>query len=138
MPLEQRAGQTLALQVPAGDSGKLSVPVDGPATLESLKLRIYSGAENTLQLRPQKKSNGAYEDLLDYAENDTGTAKTYVDGDDDVWEWALSVPMNPDDEVVIDYENTDGSNAHNFRAVVEIDYLGGAERATRALKGVLA
>jgi|GEM_PF-2471451 len=129
MSTNKRTGQTLARQVPAADSGKLAVGVDRAGTIESLKLRIYRGAENTLRLKPQKKTNGGFENLLDY-----GDGKAYVDGDDDIWEWSLSEPVTGDDEVVIRYENRDGQNAHNFRATVEIDYKGGL---SRAISGVL-
>jgi hypothetical protein len=134
MTNRQRAGQTIAQEVAAGASGELAVDVDAAGTLEGLKLRIYAGAENTLQLRPQRKTNGGYENLLAYG-ND---GKHYVDGDDDVWEWDLSIPVQKDDAIVVRYENTDANNPHNFRAVTEIDHLNGVERAARAVKGVLA
>lgn len=134
MSLNAKAGQSLAKQVPAATEDEVSIPLDGPATVESLMLRIYVGAENTLRLRPMKKKNNGYEDLLDYADD----GKHYVDGDDDVWEWDLSVPVGEDEEIVIRYDNRDGSNAHNFRANLDVDYFGGTKRVLEAVKGVLA
>jgi hypothetical protein len=121
MSINNKAGQTLAKQVPASESGIITVSVDAPATVESLAIRIYPGAENTLRLRPVVKSSGAESDILDYG------GKSYVDGDDDDWEWDVSEPVGADDEIGIRYDNTDGSNAHNFRATVDVDYRGGLE-----------
>lgn len=129
MSTNEKAGQTPAYQVPAGAAGTIEVATDGPCTLEHLKLRIYDGAENTLQLRPQKERNGTYDELLAY-----GDGKQYVDGDDDVWEWDLSIPFETDEKIVIRYDNTDTQNPHNFRATTSVDYMNGAERAAHVLK----
>lgn len=126
-----QTGQTIAKQVPAADSGKLTLPIDAPGTVEKLKLRIYAGAENDLHLRPQIKANNAYSNLLDYA------GKDYVDGDDDTWTWDLSEPIRKDEELVIRYDNKDGANAHNFRATFSVDHLGGVERAVSAVRSIL-
>ncbi len=126
-----QTGQTIAKQVPAAESGSLTVSPGAAGTIEKMKLRVYTGAENTLRLRPQIKSNGSFQDLLDYA------GKSYVDGDDDVWSWELGEPIEADEELVIRYENRDGSNAHNFRATFSVDHLGGVERAVSAVKGIL-
>lgn len=124
MSINERAGQSLAKQVPAAETGTVELPVQADGTIESIKLRIYTGAENTLKLRPQKKTDRGFEDILDLA------GKNWIDGDDDVWSWSLSVPIQSDEKVVIRYDNQDGANAHNFRATVDVDYLGGLERVS--------
>lgn len=128
MTRTNKAGQTIAQEAPAGSSDTVgfSVPTDG--TIEGLQLRIYNGAENTLQLVPEVHRDGATELLLELA------GKAYVDGDDDVWSWDLSEPVEADDEIVIRYTNTDDTNPHNFRATMEVDYLSGTDRVVSVLQ----
>jgi len=132
MTRTQKAGQTIAKQVPAATEGKETVDVESDGTIEALKLRVYSGAENTLRLRPQIDRRGHYEDIISYG------GKSFVDGDDDVWEWDLSVPIEAQEEIVIRHDNTDGSNAHNYRATVDVDYWGGTRRAISAFRGLFS
>jgi hypothetical protein len=136
MPDNRNVGQTLAKSAPAGGSGIVTLSVDADGTIESLKLRIYRGAENTLHLRPVRKTNGSEIALLDYA------GKTFVDGDDDVWQWDVSVPIQKGDEIGIRYDNQDPNNPHNFRATVDVDHRGGLRsvlaRAKSAIPGVTA
>lgn len=130
MSENKRVGQTIAQQVPASGSGFVAVPASKDGTVESLKVRVYAGAENTLKLRPQVKADGSFTDLLDYA------GKDWLDGDDDTWEWQLSHPVERGHEVGIRYDNTDPNNPHNFRAVVDVDYLGGAGRVVEGVRGL--
>jgi hypothetical protein len=53
--------------------------------------------------------------------------KQYVDGDNDMFEFAVSEELERGEEIVIEVENTDGSNAHNWRTTIDVDYRGGLE-----------
>jgi len=128
-----KAGQSLAQTVEAEGSGKVTLPITDPGTLEHLKLRIYPGAENYLRLTPQVNRSNGYEDVIALA------GKTYIDGDDDSFEWELSKPLREGDELVIRYQNLDTAYEHSFRAVASIDYAGGLTRwVPSALSGVLS
>lgn len=133
MVSKPKSGSTIAKQVPAATRDRESWVVPRDGRLEDLAVRIYAGAENTLHLRLYHEQNsGAQETLI------TPIGKTYIDGDDDKWVWDLSIPVRQDDELVVDYENTDGANAHNFRVTFDVDYHNALERASAALKGVLS
>lgn len=131
MSSNSKNGQSLAQTVPAGEDGKVTLPITQPGTLEHLKLRIYPGAENYLRLTPKIQRSNGYEDVIALA------GKSYVDGDDDDFEWDLSMPLRDGDELVVRYENLDDSYEHSFRAVSSIDHAGGLERISSLLSGVI-
>jgi len=126
-------GLTFARQVPADESDRLTWEVGNDATVEGVTARIYRGAENTLHLRLKHiPASGSPSQLVEPAADD-GDGKDYIDGDDDAWEWDLSVPVEEGDLLVVEHENTDGSNAHNYRVNMDIDYMGGVERAAQGI-----
>lgn len=133
MVSKPKSGSTIARQVPATEDDRLSWTVPRDGTLEHLAVRIYEGAENTLRLNIYHEHTNGGQELLIQPEG-----KGYIDGDDDLWPWDLSVPVRQDDKIVVDYENTDGTNAHNFRVTLDVDYYNGLDRAASLLKGVLA
>jgi len=122
-------GISFGATVPATEIRRLTYDVTNDATVESASVRIYRGAENTLQLRLKHlPEQGAPSDLVE-----TVGPKQYIDGDDERYDWNLGVPVEDGSVVVVEAENTDGINAHNFRVNVDLDYLGGTERAVRGL-----
>lgn len=132
MAARPKSGSTIAKQVPATDQDRVSWRVPRDGTLEKLAVRIYIGAENTLRLNVYHEHEDGGQELLIQPQG-----KNFIDGDDDRWEWDLAVPVRQNDAIVVDYENTDGTNAHNFRVTLDVDYYNGVERFTHALKGVL-
>lgn len=119
-----RDGMTIGDHVPAGATGReASITLDAPATIEHLSVRIYQGAQLDLELRPVvRHKDNTEQPLLEYA------GKTYVDGDDDRWDWPLSKSIEEEEEIVIYATNRDGSNAYDYRVNVAIDYHGGSSR----------
>jgi len=126
-------GFTLSDQVPAGATEReVEVTVDTDATIERLSIRIYTGAELDLELRPLVRTTGGGsrdEPLLEYA------GKEYLDGDDDRYTWDLAQPIEDGEKIVIEATNNDGSNAYDYRANVDVDYHGGTGRSLLATIG---
>lgn len=132
MPKETKDGVSFATEAAAGASDELVYAVDRPATVEHVTARIYSGAETTLELVPVVRTVDENERPLVEL-----VGKPAIDGDDDSYEWNISQEIEKNEEIVIKYTNTDGSNAHNFRVNVDIDHLGGVERAESIARRLL-
>lgn len=121
-------GKTFAEQTPAATSGRLVWQVPRDATIEHVAARVYPGAETTMRLRIKKiPLSGSPVDVVDQE------GKEWIDGDDDYHEWEPSVPVEEDAVVVVEYQNNDGSNAHNWRVNMTVDYLGGVSRIGHAI-----
>lgn len=137
MVTKSRDGLTFARQVPASEDDRLAYEVQDDATVEGVTARIYPGAENTLHLRVKHiPVSGSPTPLVETVDSD-GNGKDYIDGDDDSWTWQPSVPVEKGDVLVVEHENTDGSNAHNYRVNMNIDYMNGRDRALSALKSLV-
>lgn len=134
---KSRHGLTFARQVPALEDDRLVHEVDEDATVEGVTARIYQGAENTLRLNVKHiPASGSPVSLVETVDDD-GDGKDYIDGDDDAWSWRPAVPVEQGDKLVVDYENTDASNAHNFRVNMNMDYMGGTDRLVSGIKSFL-
>lgn len=133
---ESRHGLTFARQVPANEDDRVAYEIREDATVEDVQARIYQGAENTLRLNIQHiPTSGSPVSIVEPA--DDGDGKGWIDGDDDDYRWSVSVPVERGDELVVDYENRDANNAHNFRVNMDIDYMGGTERLIAGIKRFL-
>lgn len=132
---EPKDGFTLSDRVPASTTDQeVSITLDSDATVERLSIRIYPGAELDLQLVPVvRTSGGGSRDrpLLEFA------GKEYVDGDDDMYVWELSKPVEEGDEIVMKATNNDGSNAYDYRANFDVDYRAGSTGLLASIGGVL-
>jgi hypothetical protein len=121
-----------AVTIPAATTLVSRVEVAADGTVESLAVRIYSGAELAVKVRAWIE-NAVQErrSLVQYMRIDSpppGTVvKDYVDGDDDVWHFSPREPVYKDDKdnLVIEIENTDVANAYNVAVDCLIDYAGG-------------
>lgn len=120
-----RRGVTFADQVPAGATNRtLTYTIPRDATVERVQVRIYDGAQLDLELSPYI-SQGADEGRTDVIRT---VGKDYIDGDDDVYEWDVSLPVERGDELVWSATNNDGSNAYDYRAIVDVEHGGGLRR----------
>lgn len=140
MMKKNKNGLTFARTVPATEDDRLTYEVTRDATIEGVTARIYQGAENTLRLNFKiQPANGSEVFLVEPADasEDGSAGKKYIDGDDDDWKWNVSHPVEKGDVLVVEYHNTDGSNAHNFRANMNIDYMGGTSRLLQGIKSLL-
>lgn len=125
-----RRGVTISDRVPAGATNRkmrYRVPRDG--TVEAFSLRIYSGAELDLEIKPYvvQKADEGQTDLIRMV------GKDHLDGDDDVYRFDTSVPVEQGDEIVLSATNQDGSNAYDYRSNIEIDHAGGLSRLTQVI-----
>jgi len=122
-----REALRMALNVPAGVKGELTERIRGDCTIERASLRIYIGAQLDLEIRPMIERagvGGIREPLIRYCSG----GKQYIDGDDDVYNWILSIPLEVDDKIVLAYSNNDVVNDYDFAFDFEVDYLGGVYR----------
>lgn len=126
-----RDGITLSDHVIAGATDQeVSISVDAGATIERVAARIYDGPQLDLELRPMIKTNdNQYRPLLEYG------GKQYIDGDDDVYEWAVAQSIEAGEEIVVKATNQDGSNAYDYRMNFDLEYEGGVGRAISSILG---
>lgn len=110
----------------ADSKGTIEFPVNREGTIERMRIRIYIGPQLDLKLVPyiRRKGSQSEEGLIAYADE----GKKYLDGDDDVLDFTLSIPVFRDDAVCVDYENMDAVNSYDFYCDIEIDHMGGAYR----------
>lgn len=127
-------GVSFGATVPAASDERLVHELTTDATVEGVSVRIYRGAENTLRLTlTHVPASGSPSDLVETVDG----GKDYVDGDDDLYQWDTSVPVEDGDELVVEANNTDGTNAHNFRVNMDLDYMSGVQRAGRGIAETL-
>lgn len=129
---ENRTPVTLSEQVAAGATASdVSYTVPADATIEKFQVRIYEGAELDLQVRPQVLEQGSAQPtpLVDIA------GKSYIDGDDDLFTWELSRPVEEGAEIRMRSKNLDGTNPYDYRANLELNNVGGTDGTLSQLLG---
>jgi len=119
MPRETRTGISFAETVAAGGTTTQSYTVDRPGTVENLQIRIYSGAETDLEIEPFVITPDKQKIPLVETRG-----KAVIDGDDDVYSWSLSLPVEQEAIIKVEANNTDSNNAYDYRANVEVDFRG--------------
>lgn len=119
-----RAGLTFATEVAPNSTETLTHRVSRNATVESIKIRFYQGPRLAVSVTP----------FVDHAGDDGETpllrtvGKEAVDGDNDVYEFGISVPVDEGDTLTMGLENTDPDFSYNVRTNLELDYAGGGGR----------
>jgi hypothetical protein len=122
---EDRKAYRFAKTVGPGESDELRLEVPSNSTLEHVAIRIYVGAELDLTLDPYiERARQTREEMIVYV----GGGKTVIDGDDDKFDFDVSIPMWQGDFIVCKYANADGVNSYDFAMDIELDSRGGAER----------
>ena len=119
-------------EVPAASTERIRHEVEHDATIEKVGIRIYRGAELDVRVRVEVHKQWGNEYSAIEQEG-----KGFIDGDDDRYLFSLAEPVEEGDEVVIEVENRDGSNAYDARVNVELDRFGGVERVERAIESRL-
>lgn len=102
-----------ASDVPPNSTVTLRRRLQEEGTVEKVRVRIYPGAELDLRVEPFIEigdSNSHRLPLITYG----GNGKTYVDGDDDTFEFQVSEFVDGDEVVGVRAENLDGSNTYDF------------------------
>lgn len=126
----------LAVKVPPNTTITARKAVAADGTVESLSIRLYPGAELSVQVDAwienavkEKRSLIDYfqESELDGALPEGAVIKSYVDGDDDPWRFSPREPVfaTDDDKVCITITNTDDTNPYDVAVDYLIDYAGG-------------
>jgi hypothetical protein len=114
-----------ALNVAAGASGTLTYNIRKPCTIEGMHVRFYFGNQLSVRVNPYLlKTKERQYNIIDFP---AGTKK-YIDGEDESLDYNVSVPCDVDDEIVIEYTNTDGANGYDIAVSFELDFMGGALR----------
>lgn len=109
-------------KVGASSSGTERYNVKKNGTIEKIAIRIYSGAEDTLQLNVFK-DNDEVDNLQKIIE--TPDDQNFIGGNEDFFTFEISEEVTQEDEIVVEYDNTDGSNPHRYKINMEIDRTGG-------------
>jgi len=126
-----KSGISFSDEVAAGSTETESHQLDRPATVESISVRIYPGPGTDLEIEPFVKTNdGTRRPLLDYA------GKQFVDGDDDVYSWSVSEPVEQDATLEVRAKNTDASNPYNYRVNMDVDYREGSRSVLSGFGGL--
>lgn len=122
--IASREAASLSDHVPAATTEQvLTLTVERPATVERVALRIYQGAQLDLEIRPYiRRKNNTEQPLIELV------GKEYIDGDDDLYVWDISRPLEDNEEIVFSATNNDGSNAYDYRVNLDLDYADGASR----------
>lgn len=111
-----------ARKVSAGTSGTFTYNVRKDGTIENLDIRIYSGAEDELEIDVYvvNQESGLRRKVVE-----TPDDQSYIGGNEDFFQFRASQEVTSDDQIEIDYNNTDGNNPHRYKINVEIDRTGG-------------
>jgi hypothetical protein len=139
MPPDTRDTIRFADRVTGGSSDVETHQVDRPSTIEGVNVRIYRGAQLDLEITPfievgDDPSNLNRIPVLTFA-----GGKSYVDGDNDAWEFPVSIPIDDDERIGVEVQNTDPNNAYDYSVDFELDRTAGstplAQIVTRLLGG---
>jgi hypothetical protein len=115
MALQDRADTVrFAGSVGPGNSETERYLVERPSRIDEVRIRIYRGAELALQVVPfaefgTDKDRRRRSNVVRFAGD-----KQYVDGDDDAWEFPVRIPIDDDEVVGVEIENTDGQYTYDY------------------------
>jgi len=123
--LETSEAVSFAETVPSGEESELAYETDGAATIERLKIRFYPGQQldHRIHVVIREKGSGRERNVVQTPGKDVFT------GDDDVYDFELSKPLNADEQLVVRSVNTDPQYSYDTRVNAEIDYRGGRVNA---------
>lgn len=93
-------------------------------TIESVKLRFYSGQEMNLKVYPFVRHTG------NRIENFTTspTNEPYIMGDDDAFVFDVVIPVWNDDTLTVMVENASLTYSYNMVCDITVDYYSGTDR----------
>lgn len=107
----------------AGEKGILSERIKADGTVETIRVRFYIGQELYLKVMPYIRHRG---NKVEYPITVVG-GDYWLTGDDDNFVFDVVIPVNNDDEFVVEFENT-SSYDYNLAVDVTIDYYAGQNR----------
>lgn len=114
--------------VAGGATETLAKDFNFSATVERVRVRIYTGAELDLEIRPYVKRDETEQvDLIDTKGRNT------IVGDDDVFVFDTSVPIESDDALVVEATNLDPDFSLDYACDITWDTIGGTESVRSTL-----
>lgn len=123
---EPRESLRFAESVSPDSTVQQTYKVPRDATIESVDVRIYRGAELALQVRPFLKTgvSGARRehDLVLFQ------GKEFIDGDGDHWTFSVSESVTQNDIIGVEVENKSSTYSYDYAVDVELDAAGGTSR----------
>lgn len=116
----------------SNETDKYNVRQD--ATIEHIGVRFYPGQQLDLELELHIVSpNGSSKEIVDPVGE-----KPYLAGDDDLFKFDVSVPIQTDDTIKVIARNQDtAGNDYDYIVNMEIDRINGIERVLNKFEGVL-
>ena len=127
-----RVSRRFSTTAAGGADSDITHEVTADATIEKVTVRFYPGPLLDLELRPFiEPEEGQRADLVDVIGRDR------IVGDDDVFEFYVSEPIEEGDTIGVEYENLDPSNSYDFSVDMEVDRIGGLNRVTRFVRGLI-
>lgn len=106
-----------------GADGELTADAERDATVERVDVRFYAGPRLDLKLVPfVRTERGDRVELIDV------TGREAIVGDNDVFEFEVSEPLDSTDVLGVAFDNTDEENAYDFVVDLQIDREGGQNR----------
>jgi len=115
---------TLRESIPTSTSKVYAERVKDNGTIESVKLRFYSGQEMQLKVLPYIRRTGNRIEYLTTSPNDN----KYIYGDDDYFILDVVIPVYYDDEIIVEVINESPTYAYDLSVDITIDYYMGDSR----------
>lgn len=113
----------LSLSVAPGASGTLTRPLPMDGTIERLTMRVYSGNAMNLDLTPMVNGfRGRRYPIIDFV------GKLFFEGDDDVIQEPISIPVKRAWELAVDYTNNSATDTLDFYVEFIVDHMAGTGR----------
>jgi hypothetical protein len=126
-----------ARNVGAGSSGEDSHKLSRDATIERVMTRFYAGQELDLRINLWlEKKDGDKRIPIVETTGSTGS-KSHIAGDDDDYEWTPAIRAEQGDKIIVDYDNTDATNAYDYVVNMDVDRMNGMRRAFEWLKELI-
>lgn len=120
-----RTAFNFAKSIDASGSGTLQQALRQNCTIEKVRVKFYPGPEGDLHIIPYLlKTNDVRYNIIDFPSG----SNQYVSGEDEEIVFNVSIPVDVDDIICIEYVNADAVNAHVLSVQVEVDFAGGGMR----------
>lgn len=124
-----RKGYNFSSTVNADSTEIEKVVAKHDATIEHVHTRFYPGQQLDLQLKLQVVAqDGTKKEIVDPVGE-----RSYVAGDDDKFNWDISVPVEKGDTIRVVAQNVETQYDYDYVANMEVDRLNGLERITSKL-----
>lgn len=119
--------------VPAGGDngdgltpGFLSYNVTSPCTIEEINMRFYPGQERSLRIDIfVMHQSELREQVFTYVPG----GDNFISGDDDVLKYPVTLAMEPNDTIWVQYTNTSTAYPYDMVCDIVLDQLGGTDSA---------